>query len=281
MVDWKAIPKIDAHIHLLPEDVIVANRGNGDPFVEYGSAADYIQLTQENHIEAALVMPFNDPYMLSMDGSVKTVHANLMHMAQRASGALLCFADVDLRQDIRQTLEELRKVTAQKEFVGIKLHPTNAGYPIDGAYYDQILRFACEQNLLVEIHAYPRAHLTDDLCSPERINRVLARYPTLRVSIAHLGGFQYEALYDAGGFVNISAVLPDLVKRLGLRETNAVLRRIGVDRLVFATDYPDSRCLQPQEIYGAYFDLLGKMDFTREEAEKICRGNALRMLQRL
>lgn len=37
MIDWKSIPKIDAHIHLLPPDVIENNRGNGDRFVEYGS----------------------------------------------------------------------------------------------------------------------------------------------------------------------------------------------------------------------------------------------------
>ena len=32
MVDWKAIPKIDAHIHLLPQDVIDANKGYSDRF---------------------------------------------------------------------------------------------------------------------------------------------------------------------------------------------------------------------------------------------------------
>lgn len=27
MSDWKAVPKIDAHIHLVPPDVIAANQG--------------------------------------------------------------------------------------------------------------------------------------------------------------------------------------------------------------------------------------------------------------
>ena len=40
MIDWKAIPKIDAHIHLMPEDVINANSGWDDPFVDYGSVND-------------------------------------------------------------------------------------------------------------------------------------------------------------------------------------------------------------------------------------------------
>ena len=67
MIDWRSIPKIDAHIHLTPEDVIYANRGNGDPFVEHGSVYDYAAIMERYHIEAAFVMPFNDPYRLSMD----------------------------------------------------------------------------------------------------------------------------------------------------------------------------------------------------------------------
>ena len=51
MVDWKEIPKIDAHIHLLPNDVICANSGCGDPFVDYGAANDYLSIMKEYNIE--------------------------------------------------------------------------------------------------------------------------------------------------------------------------------------------------------------------------------------
>ena len=57
------------------------------------------------------------------------------------------------------------------------------------------------------------------------------------------------------------------------------MRAIGVDKLVFATDYPLSRRLQPNEIYDKYFEILGQMDFTQEEAGKICMYNALKMLK--
>ena len=55
MIDWKRLPKIDAHIHLLPEDVIDANRGCGDTFVEYGSAQDYLTLMEQYNIEQAII----------------------------------------------------------------------------------------------------------------------------------------------------------------------------------------------------------------------------------
>lgn len=278
MVNWKELPKIDSHIHLLPDDVIRANIGCGDPFVDYGTVSDYLNIMEENNIECAFVMPFNDPYMMSMDFTIDTVHSNIQRIATIAPQRLYCFADVDIRKDITQTITELEKVLQQKEFIGIKLHPTNTGYPIDGAYYDGIFQYANNNGVLVEIHSYPREHLTDDVCSPSRIKNVLNKFPRLKVSIAHLGGFQYEELYGLNGYFNISSILPDLVNRFGIEGANRILRLIGVDKLVFATDYPDSRCLQPTEIYKTYFEMLDKMDFTKEEAEQICKYNALKMI---
>ena len=58
------------------------------------------------------------------------------------------------------------------------------------------------------------------------------------------------------------------------------MHRFGADRLIFATDYPDSRILQPGEIYPSYLDALSRMDFTRQEAEMIAYGNIEKLLQR-
>ena len=78
--------------------------------------------------------------------------------------------------------------------------------------------------------------------------------------------------------MEISAILPDYVRTYGIAKTNEILRSFGVDRLIFATDYPDSRSLQPDEIYGSYFDILNQMDFTQMEAEKIAYGNIFEIL---
>ena len=112
MIDWKSIPKIDAHIHRPPPDVIENNWGNGDRFVEYGSVDDYLRLMDQYHIEAACVMPFNDPYMLSMDFQASSVHNNLLAMCLQAENCLFCFADIDIRNPVETTLELLE----QKKF---------------------------------------------------------------------------------------------------------------------------------------------------------------------
>lgn len=280
MIDWKKIPKIDAHIHLMPQDVIEANKEYHSSFIDFGGVREYLTLMEQHHIERAFIMPFNDPYMMSMDFTVESTHENLKSMTAVSPQKLSCFADVDLRKNISQTIEELRMILKNDNFLGIKLHPSNTGYPIDGGYYDEIFSFAEKENVLVEVHSYPREHLKDDVCSPSRIKRVLAKHPNVRLSVAHLGGFQWEELVGVNAYCNLSAILPDLAARHGVEETNKILRKIGVEKLIFATDYPDSRSLKPDEIYDKYFEILSQMDFIQAEAEQICMGNALRMLGR-
>lgn len=62
------------------------------------------------------------------------------------------------------------------------------------------------------------------------------------------------------------------------QEPTNLLRKFGPNRLLFATDYPDNRHLQPTEIYAAYFHILNQMDFTEEEAKKIAYWNAKELL---
>lgn len=123
MIDWKSIPKIDAHIHRPPPDVIENNWGNGDRFVEYGSVDDYLRLMDQYHIEAACVMPFNDPYMLSMDFQASSVHNNLLAMCLQAENCLFCFADIDIRQPGRNDLGTPGKGPGTKKNSGRKNSP--------------------------------------------------------------------------------------------------------------------------------------------------------------
>lgn len=280
MNSWKDISKIDAHIHLIPDDVIEANKDYDGKFIVNGAAKDFIKIMEKFNIEKAFIMPFNDPYMLSMEFTVEAVHNNLIKIAESHKGKFYCFADIDIRRNISDTLREFDRVFENEFFIGIKLHPANTGYPIDGNYYEEIFKYAEKKNILLEIHSYPRESLEDDVCSPTGIKKMLEKYPKVRVSIAHLGGFQFNELIGADVYVNISAILPDLVDRYGIEETNKILRSFGLEKLVFATDYPDNRKLKPEDIYDRYFEILDHMDFSHKEIKIICRDNALRMTEK-
>ena len=276
MIDWRTIKKIDAHIHILPDDVHEANPDSEDAWVHAADLHKYRRMMDELGIEKAVIMPFNDPWLMSMDFTIDAVHKNLYDMKQRYPEMFYAFADIDTRNTSTESVEAIRKAIVEYGLDGIKIHPNNTGIDLDSAYNQAIFAYAQEHKIPVAIHSYPNKE--DDRSAAYRIVNVLAQYPDLTVIVSHMGAHQWEQLLPTRCFVDISAILPDYVRTYGIAKTNEILRSFGADRLLFATDYPDSRIMQPDEIYGSYFDILNQMDFTKEEAEKIAYGNISQIL---
>ena len=60
MVDWKTLKKLDAHIHILPDEVHEANPDSEDPWL-CTTLRQYASMMEKLHIEKAVIMPLNDP----------------------------------------------------------------------------------------------------------------------------------------------------------------------------------------------------------------------------
>ena len=276
MVDWKTLNKMDAHIHILPDAVHEANPDSEDVWI-YADLHGYHQMQEKLNIEKAVIMPLNDPWLMSMEFTIDAVHKNLYEMKQRYPGKFYAFADIDTRNTSAESVEAIRKAIEEYGLDGIKIHPNNTGIDLDSSYNQPIFAYAQENKIPVAIHSYP--NLADDRSAAYRIANVLEQYPDLTVIVSHMGAYQWEQLLPTRAYVDISAILPDYVRTYGIAKTNEILRSFGADRLIFATDYPDSRILEPDEIYGSYFDILNQMDFTIEEAEKIAYGNISEILK--
>lgn len=277
MVDWRTLKKIDAHIHILPDAVHEANPDADDVWV-YADLSQYLAKMAEFHIEKAVIMPFNDPWLMSMEFTIDAVHRNLAALKQQYPGRFFAFADVDPRNTPEESVKALGRAIDKYGLDGIKLHPTNTGIPADAEYNQQIYAFAQQRDLLVAIHSYP--HAAHDPDAAARIVNILEQYPKLQIIVSHMGAFQWEELLPTRACVDLSAILPHFLHSYGFAKTKDILHRFGADRLIFATDYPDSRILQPGEIYPSYLDALNRMDFTRQEAEMIAYGNIEKLLQR-
>lgn len=270
MVDWRTIKKIDAHIHVLPDEVHEANPDSEGAWL-CTDLCSYREMMDELGIEKAIIMPFNDPWLMSMEFTAPAVHKNLYAMKQRYPDKFYAFADIDTRNTPAESVEAIRKATQEYGLDGIKIHPNNTGVDLDSAYNQAIFAYAQENNIPVAIHSYP--NLESDRSAAYRIVNILEQYSELTVIVSHMGAHQWEQLLPTHAYVDISAILPDYVRTYGIAKTNEILRSFGADRLIFATDYPDSRSLPPYEIYDSYFDILNQMDFTVEEAEMIAYSN--------
>ncbi len=252
-----------------------ANPGSDDVWM----AADlrqYVQIMHEYNIERAVIMPFNDPFLMSMEFTAHAVHRNLAAMKRQYPGRFYAFADIDARNSQTETVDALCRAIDEYALDGIKLHPNNSGLALDSDYNRAVFAFAQQRRIPVAVHAYPNAE--DDPCAVKRIVKTAERYPELKLIVSHMGAFQWELLLPLACYVDLSAILPDYVRAYGIAGTRELLQAFGAGRLLFATDFPDSRQLRPAEIYNAYCSILNQMEFTEEEAEKIAYGNAKELL---
>lgn len=272
---WKEIKKIDAHIHILPDAVHEANPNSEDAWL-CTDLHQYRSMMDELNIEKAVIMPLNDPWLMSMEFTIDAVHSNLWEMKNKYPERFYAFADIDTRNTSAQSVEAIIKAIDNHGLDGIKIHPNNTGIALDDKYNDQIFELAQQRNIPIAIHSYPNKG--NDVSATERIVKVIERYPNLKLIVSHMGAFQWEHLRSLRCYVDMSAILPDYVRTFGIEKTNEILREFGVDRLLFATDYPDNRYLQPHKIYSNYFDILNQMDFTEEEANKIAYLNIRNLL---
>ena len=270
MVDWRTIRKIDAHIHILPDAVHEANPDSEDIWV-YADLHKYREMMDTLGVEKSVIMPLNDPWLMSMEFTIDAVHKNLYDMKQLYPGKFYAFADIDTRNTFAESVDAIRKGIEEYGLNGIKIHPNNTGVDLDSDYNQPIFAYAQERRIPVAIHSYPNT--PDDRSAVHRIVKMLDNYPELTVIVSHMGAHQWEQLLPTRAYVDFSAILPDYVRTYGIEKTNQILRSFGADRLIFGTDYPDSRSLHPDEIYRSYFDILNQMDFREEEAEKIAYKN--------
>ncbi len=177
--------------------------------------------------------------------------------------------------DMPNVIEEAVKKFNLK---GLKIHPSNLGINIDSLDMVPIFRKACELNLVIMIHSYPFIKNNYECCKPSRIHNISKVFPDAKIIISHMGGHSYHEVLGGSQYIDISIFLPELVELQGIEATNRILRSIGVERLIFATDYPQVYKVKPEDIYDMYFDILNQMDFNDEEISKIAYKNISKLL---
>jgi len=163
---------------------------------------------------------------------------------------------------------------AEAGFAGLKLHPMYQDFAADEQRMDPIYRAAAEEGLLVTVHcgrdiAYPP---DDDRAAPERFARLIERFAGLRLLCTHLGGWRMwdqveEHLIGKEVYLETSFSLGEL----GAERASGMIRRHGVEKVFFGTDWPWAG--QAEEL-----GRLGRLALTKAEVRAILSDNVLRLL---
>lgn len=152
---------------------------------------------------------------------------------------------------------------------GLKLHPDFQGYYVDDPSMDIIYKNV-EGKMPVLIHT---GDVNTDYSSPRRLANVLDRYPGLTVISAHLGGYSEwneaeKYIVGRNCYIDTSSSLWALPKEKSVE----IIRKHGVDRVLFGTDYPLTRHKEELERFFA-------LGLTEEENNKILFENAKKLLK--
>lgn len=152
--------------------------------------------------------------------------------------------------------------------LGLKLHPDFQGYFVDDPSMD-IVYSNIEENFPVLFHVGDE---TSDFSSPKRLANVLDRYPKMTVIAAHLGG--YSRWDDAQRYIigrNCYIDTSSSLWAMPPEKAVEIIRRHGVDHVLFGTDYPLTRHKEELERFFA-------LGLTEQENNKILFQNAKNLL---
>ena len=203
--------------------------------------------------------------------------AALMRESERR---LIAFADCGFSGSYgipERAILELTRAVQKLGPRGLKIHPTNLKVPADDPRFFPVVKKAVELGLPIVIHSYPSA--SDpmfDSSAPARIFRLIwavgldPEDPPPFV-IAHMGGVRFPETIVGGGYVDPSGTLFDICDLYGVEFAERLLRKIGLKRILFGTDYP----IFP---YKLYFEILDQMHSTATEIEQIAYKNAAKIL---
>jgi hypothetical protein len=161
----------------------------------------------------------------------------------------------------------------------LKLHPNTQEFDVSDAEVLSVVKRAAARNVVVLFDAYSPF----DANQPGKFVRLALEVPEARLVLAHAHGprfpdlLVYEALsrypwWQRNVWIELSATAP-LMADGPMAETFAwVLRKVGIDRLLFGSDYPmdDPR---------AAVDACLQFGFSRAELERVFFRNAVDLLR--
>lgn len=272
---------IDSHVHLAESpykrdkwvstgldgtEYIIPLSKDSDPSVD-----SLISDMQTNQIDKALAVAFS--------GIISNEH--LSEAVKAHPKKLIGFAWVNNPKHI-QSVEELEYAVYELGLRGLKLHPGIQNFSPADQEIVPLIKKAAELNIPVFIHmaAYP-PHGDFNNCLVEHIAVLWKRVPEATILIGHMGFPRWLDLLTIAPLPNIyvetSWGLTMLAELYGLDFTSRFISKIGVDNIVFGSDWFGRGWFETKN----QIELIQKLDLSLTEKEKILGVNINTVLEGL
>ena len=265
---------IDCHTHIFPEKVapkvLEMNRKNlGLEPYGAGTAPDLLAYMGEAGVSYAAA------FGVAPDG--RLVRTTNDWLISQFNPRLLLFGTIT--PDFEDWEEEIDRIKAAG-VIGIKFNPLFQTIIPDDRIMYPIYEKLTQEGMFVYYHSgmgsggEERAQVRS---TPERLRRLHDDHPKLKLICAHLGGagmLNEVREYLVGSEVYLDTSNTPTSKALNVGTFMELIRAHGVERILYATDYPWAK--QGKE-YGWEYDWIRSLDLSETDKELILGGNAQRL----
>jgi predicted TIM-barrel fold metal-dependent hydrolase len=189
---------------------------------------------------------------------------------------LIGFAWIDKPLEENEAVEQLHDAITILGFKGLKLHPGVQGFnPADPKIYP-LIRKAAEIKIPIFIHMFPWPPGTFHYYKPENISILKKHVPNAIIMVGHMVPKHFMELeilaWEPGIFIETSFGLEMITNLFGIKFTERLVRRIGIDKVVFGSDWMGAQDGDAR-IADYNLKIFDKMDLTKEEKDKILGEN--------
>jgi predicted TIM-barrel fold metal-dependent hydrolase len=255
---------IDFHNHVWPDDIAPRALGGNIPGMALfgdGTVAGLSAVQDEAGIDRSICLAVaNTPAQLTS--------------ANRFAGSLdrsrfIPFGTIHPLATPEENVRHLR----ENKLPGVKLHAVFQGYRLDDpALYETLA--ALEGEFCVIAHVGDGGGGDGTTCTPQMVAAIARNFPRLDLVACHFGGYHRledakEALTDISIMIDTS--WPPSVATLDAKVVRETVRRHGVERVLFASDWPTA---SPKAEIAA----IRSLGLDDDETAMILGGNAQALL---
>jgi predicted TIM-barrel fold metal-dependent hydrolase len=258
-------PIIDAHTHPMLPDLGAMRKQPYRP-------SDYLRAARSLDLRfiAALAMAPQADLPLTQKRNNR-----VLELAKRKGSRFYALCSVH-PADGADALAEVDRV-ARQGALGLKLHPNTQQFDVADSHVRDVVARATDHGLPILFDAYSPF----DADQPGKFVRLAMEVPKARLILAHAHGprfadllvYEILARYDwwsRNVWIDLSATGPLLAKSPFAAQFEWVLRKVGVDRLLFGSDYPLDDPVSA-------VDAIASMRFSDSELRRIFYANAARL----
>jgi uncharacterized protein len=236
----------DAHTHVWPEKIAAKALAGRVDFMEPefdGTVGGLTRTLDRAGISRCVVMGIAD--------EAKYLHRTNEFIGGLGSERLVPFGTVHPDLPVEENIDSLRS----HRVVGIKLHPLFQRFRLDDERLLAILDALGDEFPVIAHVGKGGVPETDQLATPAMLAAIIDQLPRLRLMATHFGGFhRLEEVEEhvIGRDVVLETSWPPTLRALGKERVADLIRRHGVHRVVFGSDWPMSN---PTECMDVIRDL--------------------------